>query len=76
MTISDKAFDSMSEDENVELLDFFIKNKGKAFALPFLESKFNERIIHDLLTLVIHDKIKSKTNEDVLYFRLNPKFPL
>ena len=73
MTISDKTFDSMSEDENVELFDFFIKNKGKAFSLPILEKKFNERIIYDLLPLVMHDKIKSKTNEGVLYFRLNPK---
>ena len=78
MTISDKTFDSMAEDENVELLDFFIKNKGKAFSLPYLENKFGNHITHDLITLIMHDKIiaknnKSESSEGILYFRLKIK---
>ena len=78
MAISSKTFDSMSDNENIELLDFFIKNKDQAFSLPILKEQFGDAIIYDLLTLAMNNKITTKTdkrnpNNEVIYFWLNPK---
>ena len=73
MPISLETFDSGGTGTNPKLLEFFVKNRGKAYSLKELQEKFGNNVSMELLPLLIHGNLESKFMADDFYYCLRRK---
>jgi hypothetical protein len=73
MPISSNIFNKSNGIANPKLLDFFLKNKGNAYALKELQQQFGANVSLELFALVATGHLEQKFIRDEYYYHFNPK---
>jgi hypothetical protein len=70
MPISKETFASSDAFSNSTLLDFFVKNKDRAYSLTELRQRFGTDITLDLAMLVVSGRLEMKYLQNDHYYHL------